>query len=507
MNELFRDEARFTEALLHSRGLLIVILDASGRIVYFNDACEEISGYREREMLGEEIWETLLLESERNEVRSVFERLTGGKSENRHENFWRTREGDQKYISFSNTTITDDAGAVEYVISVGTDISDRRRVETKLHESEARTRAILNTTVDGIITIGENALVESFNHAAERIFGYRADEVIGRNVHVLMPEPYKSEHDGYIDNYVETGDAKIIGIGREVTGRRKDGTIFPMELAVSEVDLKGRRIFTGIVRDISERRRLEKEVLRIGDQERRRIGQDLHDGLGQMLTGIGLISRNLARQLENQGNELADELNELAELVKEADEYARGLARGLVPVELEMGGLTGALERLAHNAERLFGITCTLDKQVGVPVEDTTHAMHLYRIAQEALSNAVRHGKAGHVSIVLFASAERVRLRIQDDGTGFTNSSLVSLAEPKPRTGMGVRIMHYRARIMGASLEIFGEEGEGTTITCTLRRGGQGPARDIKPQIREFGMEGERHPPPGREGSCPHNGN
>ena len=180
--------------------------------------------------------------------------------------------------------------------------------------------------------------------------------MIGKNVRVLMPEPYHEEHDGYLHAYHQTGRRRIIGIGREVTGRRKDGSTFPLDLAVSEVKLEGRTIFTGIVRDISERRRLELEVLRIADEERRRIGQDLHDGLGQQLTGIGLLARGLARQLEVAGSPAAEDAREIMQFIKEADEYARGLARGLVPVELEANGLAAALARLASNAERLFSV-------------------------------------------------------------------------------------------------------------------------------------------------------
>ena len=133
--------------------------------------------------------------------------------------------------------------------------------EWALRESDALARAILATTVDGIITIDAQGHVETFNPAAERIFGYDAAEVIGKNVHVLMPEPYHSEHDGYIQAYHQTGRRRIIGIGREVTGRRKDGSTFPMDLAVSEVALPGGgRIFTGLVRDISGRRELEQEA-------------------------------------------------------------------------------------------------------------------------------------------------------------------------------------------------------------------------------------------------------
>jgi len=134
------------------------------------------------------------------------------------------------------------------------------------------------------------------NASAEGIFGYSARELIGRNVSVLMSSPHREAHDGIWANYLRTGHAKIIGIGREVTGRRKDGSAFPMDLSVSEVKLATGQMFTGFIRDITERKRLEKEILEISDREQRRIGQDLHDGLCQHLAGIELMSQVLAQK-------------------------------------------------------------------------------------------------------------------------------------------------------------------------------------------------------------------
>ncbi len=330
-------------------------------------------------------------------------------------------------------------------------------------ESEARARAILETTVDGIITIDAEGTIETFNEAAEDIFGYDAEEVIGEKVNILMPSPYREEHDEYLQNYHETGRKKIIGIGREVTGKRKDGSTFPLDLAVSEVELSERTIFTGIVRDISERRRLEKEILNVSEQERRRIGQDLHDGLGQMLTGIGLLSQDVARKLEEEGHERADDMAEITEHIKEADQYARDLSHGLIPVDVEANGLIEALKRLTKNAERMFDVECTF-QEIGTPlVHNSTAATHLYRIAQEAVNNAVQHGQADRIRIVLAAGEEQLRLQVRDDGVGFEGES-------PPEDGMGVRIMNYRARIIGGTLDISSARGDGAVVTCTLPR-------------------------------------
>ncbi|CAN5277315.1 hypothetical protein BH23BAC3_BH23BAC3_33400 [soil metagenome] len=331
----------------------------------------------------------------------------------------------------------------------------------QLKESEARARSILETTVDAIITIDPRGSIKSFNKTAEKLFGYPAIEVIGKNVKMLMPEPYQSEHDDYLDRYLETGKRKIIGIGREVTGRRKDGSTFPMYLAVSEVKLPDQHIFTGILRDISEQRRLEQEILRISEHERQRIGQDLHDGLGQMLTGIGLITKNLAQQLEKENHSLTSEAEEILSLIKQADEQARSLARGLVPVEFDERGLEAALERLKNNAEKLFSINCTLEVLGELDFDDATQAIHLYRIAQEGVSNAVKHGGADKVSIHLASTDKHLRLRIMDNGSGFPLNW-------DSEGGLGVRIMQFRARLIGGNLEISDVPNKGATITCTV---------------------------------------
>src|SRR5689334_3185414 len=135
------------------------------------------------------------------------------------------------------------------------------RAAVALDDSEQRLRAILDTAVEGIITIVENGIIESMNPAAVKIFGYKPAELIGRNINLLMPSPYHEQHDGYLAHYRRTGKAQIIGIGREVSGRRKDGTVFPMDLSVSEVNLTGQRLFTGFVRDITERKEAEKALL------------------------------------------------------------------------------------------------------------------------------------------------------------------------------------------------------------------------------------------------------
>ena len=350
---------------------------------------------------------------------------------------------------------------LQFVVKRALQRQERIQIEAALRESEANALAVLNTTVDGIITIDERMFIKSFNPAAEQIFGYKAEEVIGQNVKILMPSPYYDEHDEYINSYHETNHKKIIGIGREVRGLRKNGDIFPMDLAVSEIQNNGRRTYTGIIRDISDRRELEVELLQTSEEERRRIGQDLHDGLGQMLTGIGLIAKNLANGLAAKEIDEAKDMFELVELIKDADQQARSIARTLVPIELERGGLKSAAIRLNGHIERLYGLKCSFEQTGEIPTIEAGVNTHFFRIIQEAMGNAARHSKANRLTIALAGSKDQIRARIQDNGTG------IDFANVNGR-GMGLRIMKHRANVIGATLDIRNGSKSGTIVTCTL---------------------------------------
>ena len=173
-------------------------------------------------------------------------------------------------------------------------ILGHQQAEKSLRDREARLRAIIDTAVDAIITIDERGLIQSTNPATEKMFGYTSTELIGRNVSTLMPSPYREEHDGYLMRYLQTGEKRIIGIGREVSGRRKDGTVFPVELAVSEMHADGGR-FTGILHDTTRRKKLEREILEIAGLEQNRIGQDLHDNVGTGTDGTRFADRCFTR--------------------------------------------------------------------------------------------------------------------------------------------------------------------------------------------------------------------
>jgi PAS domain S-box-containing protein len=215
----------------------------------------------------------------------------------------------------------------------------------------------------------------------------------------------------------------------------------------------------GVGVDITERKKLEESILDISVQEQRRIAQDLHDGLGQHLTGIAFMSKVLEEKLSDKSMPEAADAAKIVQMVNQAIDNTRQLARGLHPVAAERAGLMSALKKWACEVEELFHIRCRFQCQQRVYVYDVNVATHLYRIAQEAVNNAIRHGRSREITISLSARSGTGTLTIADNGTGFTR-------DPDKQPGMGLNIMNYRADMLAGSLKIHSEENSGVTVSC-----------------------------------------
>lgn len=281
------DQLRLASHVFKFNSQAIMINDADNRILNINSAFTRITGYELSDVKGKD---PKLLSSgltTPEEYRAMWQSI------NDHD-FWQGELWDRHkdgclYPKLMNISVVrNSVGKIEYFIGSYTNISSQkaaeeeiRQITNHLRESEERTRTILDTAVDGIITIDENRIIISVNAAVEKMFGYCQEELIGRNVDVLMPEPFHTEHDTYVQNYLRSGVTKIIGIGREVRGKRKDGSVFPMELAVSESTVVNQRLFTGIIRDITERKEVEEKL------------QDAYQLIRSDLEAAATIQKNL----------------------------------------------------------------------------------------------------------------------------------------------------------------------------------------------------------------------
>jgi two-component system, chemotaxis family, CheB/CheR fusion protein len=466
--EALRRGHELNENIINTAHHIVLLLDAEGRILRFNRFMEQLTGWTLAEVQGRDWFKTFLPERDRQRIREVFQAALSGERVRAYVNPIVTRHGQEREIEWYDAPLTNADGELIGLLCTGQDVTERIQAERVLRERQARLLAILNTAADAIITIDRQGIIESFNPAAEQMFGYAADEVIGENLRILMPSPFREEHDGYLRRYQETGERRIICIGREVVARHKDGRIFPVDLAVSEVDHLG--LFTGIVRDISERKFLQSQLLTIATEEQRRIGQDLHDGVAQELLALGISAEMLAEEIaqwdENEATRVASrQVRNLADGLQESLRQVRILAQGLVPVEIDAEGLTAALADLASRVDEQSGLDCSFAAGPSVQIHDNHAANQLYRIAQEAVANAVKHAGGRTIRISLDEDDRLITLRVVDDGIGIEQHRSQREAAGG---GIGLRIMHYRAALIGAQLTVASEAVGGTAVTCVL---------------------------------------
>ena len=323
------------------------------------------------------------------------------------------------------------AGQALRIVGACIDVDERRRAEQTL-----RTQAkILETMREGVVLLNSSGRMEFTNPAFDRMFA-NTEELAGISALELLG--------------LHRRDTM-----RDVLFRRRDGGQFTAEVLSAEVELNGEKCILVVVQDVSERKQLESEIIDIANRERRRLGADLHDGLGQELTGISLRLRSFSRRAAVSALAVSPELNEIITLVNHAIQSTRRMAFGISPVTLESGGLLPALQTLVAWSRDGYGIDVQLHLSMRSPlILGESAASHLYLIAQEAINNAARHGKGRSIGVTLRSNRALVSLSITDDGVGIADL-------PARGAGMGLKLMHYRSAMIG-----------GVTKVKRLRRGG-----------------------------------
>lgn len=348
------------------------------------------------------------------------------------------------------------------LIGISLDIDARKRMELAL-----RTQAlILETMHEGVALLGKDGRIEFTNPAFKRLFGRPSVDPVGADLAGtpaidLLNARWRAKASRYsIDRLIQRFGARIAG--RQVELRRGDGTPFGAEILTAAIDMHGEKKTLCVVQDVSERKRLERQVTDAAYQERRRLGSDLHDGLGQELTGIALLLRSLAQSPDTAAGAARSRLEEIIVLVNHAIDGARTMAAGLSPVRLAHGGLVSALRSLSEWSGAIYGIRVTLQLIQRCDFQlDEASATHLYLIAQEAIVNAAKHGRSRQVIVKLRVNRELISLSAVDDGIG-----LGAGPERSNGAGLGLKIMEYRAGAVGGSLQVKRLRRGGTQVRC-----------------------------------------
>jgi PAS domain S-box-containing protein len=475
-HELHLSRARW-RAVVDSAVDGIVVIDASGRIEGFNPAAERIFGYAEHEVVGRNV--NVLMPSPYHEE---------------HDGYLARylRDGDARVIGRGRDVIgkRKDGTTFPVHLSVGEmslegerkftgilhDLSARVALEEQLRASEARWRAVIESAVDGIVVIDASGRIESFNRGATRLFGYEESEVLGANVNLLMPSPYREEHDGYLARYLREGQARVIGIGREVTGRKKDGSTFPLHLSVGEMTVEGDRKFTGILHDLSSRVRLEEQLreqaalARIGEMAAV-IAHEVKNPLAGIRGAIQVIGGRLPPDSPDAAitREIVSRIDELSEQMKELLLFSRPPQPH--PSLVDLAGLammTATLYGADPSASRV-----SVDVQGDSPLIHADAAL-LKIVLVNLLLNATQAMKGqGTIQVTIATAGMEAVVSVSDAGPGIPPEVREKIFTPffttKSRgTGLGLAIARRLVEAHRGTISVDCPAQGGTLVRVAL---------------------------------------
>ena len=489
-------EMRFREFAENSADVFWIIGAANEKLEYLNRAYEHIWGEaRSAVMRDLKRWKQLLHPDDRARVEDNLQQLLNGRRVTVEYRIVRPNDGEVRWIRDSGFPIYDEKGVLTRVAGVGRDITPEKERQEALLVTQQRFRLLVEGAPEyAMFIIGLDNRITYWSAGAERIFGWSAEEAVGQpGTLIFTPEDLASGQeikeieiaardgvasdrrwhmrkdgsrvwvDGVMRRLVdENGTLRgFAKIARDATDRREAEE----KLKTSHLELE-RRVAKRtadltaanrkLQKEIAQRVKLEQEILEVSEREQRRIGQDLHDSLCQDLAAAAFFLRSTAKKLGPKRREESVVLTEAAQIVNANVGLARDLARGLHPVELSASGLRDALAELAYRINQ--NVPCRFHCPRTVLVQDETSALNLYRIAQEAVANAVQHGEPKELTISLTRDRRGITLSIRDSGKGMSATT--------GHEGLGIHIMKYRANAIGGSLTVDSKPNDGTTITC-----------------------------------------
>lgn len=475
--------------LLESAADAMLVTDSSGRIVLANTPAAALFGYARAELLALSV-ESLIpprfrathVTQRQNYMAHPDSRVMGGGLE-----LYGLRKDGSEFAADVSLSSLEDG----YVLATVHDITRRKRAEEALTEQGARLAAIVETAVDAIITIDERGTIDSFNPAAERLFGYVRDEVLGKNISRLMPAPYREAHDGYLEHYLATGEKRVIGLGREVVAQRKDGTTFPIELSVSEMQVGSRRMFTGLVHDISLRKQAEERQallireLESANEELKNFAYVVSHDLKAPLRAIGSladwISTDQSEKLDAEGKE---HLRLLIQRTRRMDSLIDGILQYSRVGRVREAVVAVDVNEIVQEALAMLAPPPHIHVEVA-PDLPTIRAerTRILQVFQNLLSNAIKYldKPEGLIRIGCVGHDQEWEFSVSDNGPGIETRhfkrifQLFQTLAPKDRvesTGVGLSLVKKIVEMYGGRVWIESQPGAGSTFFFTLPRSG-----------------------------------
>ena len=457
-------------------------LDATGVVMEINETELGWLGYGRDEVVGKMRFTDLMLPQHADQFEQNFARLRERDSLHDLEYEMRRKDGTTFSVLVNAVAIKDSNGQFVRSHASVFDVSERKRAEGELRESEARNAAILHAALDCIVSIDRHGKIIEFNPAAERTFGYAKEEVVGKDVaEIIIPARMRDAHRRGMTRYLTTGQRSLLDKRVQVTAMRRDGSEFPVELTVTHVRLRQQSIFSAYLRDITNEKWAEQELRRYADglravsrrlveaqeTERRALANELHDLVGQKLTALNIHLTIMKIEsgpsmTAQSGARLEDSLK----LVAETIDCIRDVMAELRPAVLDDYGLIPVLRWYAEQYVKHTGVAMTVLEHGATRRLPAAAEEAFFRIAQEALANVAKYAHAEKATVTLGITPQVSSLTIADDGCGFDP---LAFRQPAKDHGWGLMIMRERAEAVGAELSVESAPGRGTRVIVTLR--------------------------------------
>jgi PAS domain S-box-containing protein len=348
-------------------------------------------------------------------------------------------------------------------------VTERVRAEDEQARLAARLAGLLDSAMDGIITVDDHQRIVMYNRAAERIFGWPQLQVMGQRLDMLLPQRFRQSHFGHMKRFGDTGvTSRRMGTDNLIYGQRRSGEEFPMDASISQIETPEGKLYTVILRDVTERVRAQedlaafaKQSTAIREQEKSRVARELHDELAQSLTAIKMDTIWLQDSMGRDPAAAAAKVGDMLRMIDGAVASTRRIAADLRPLVLDDLGMMPAIEWLVQNFQQRWDIACELDADPDFELGEP-YATAVFRIVQESLVNVAKHARARHVGVSVHAVDGGVRLKVQDDGGGFDPKS------PRRAGSLGLAGLRERAQLLRGSVVVHSRPGQGTTIDAFI---------------------------------------